>query len=187
MNEIEKLRLFAAVRVPEEHRRRIDHSTRALREALPRARWVSLENQHVTLKFLGWTPSDRLGALAEVFEIAAAGRARSECSIAQLGAFPRARRARVLWVGLDDPAALLSGLATDLEASLEPLGYRREERPFTPHLTLARFKVPQRVEHLLPQLPDDLPPFPVDRLELFRSRLHPTGARYEPIACYELG
>jgi 2'-5' RNA ligase len=137
---------------------------------------------------LGSTPADRLYAVARAVEAVARGRKGSDVSLTGLGAFPSARRARVLWVGLDDPAGLLSGLASDLDGALEPLGYRVEARPFTPHLTLARFKVPARLEGLLPELASSrLSPWLVDHVELFRSHLHPRGARYESLARFPLG
>ncbi len=164
---VEKIRLFVAARVPDEHLEAIGGATRDLHASLPKARWVPPDNQHVTLKFLGWTPSARLEAVGRVIEVAAAARTPAACSVTQLGAFPSPRRARVLWAGLDNPGGLLAALASDLDAAFEPLGYRVEDRAFTPHLTLARFKV--------------------HRVELFRSRLSPSGARYESMASYELG
>jgi RNA 2',3'-cyclic 3'-phosphodiesterase len=108
-----------------------------------------------------------------------------EVKLQGIGAFPRARRARVIWAGIDDPGGLLGALAADLAAGFEPLGYRAEKRAFTPHLTLARLRVPKPVN--LGTLDLDLPPFAVDHLRLYRSRLHPKGATYEVIRRFELG
>ncbi|MGH2821389.1 MAG: RNA 2',3'-cyclic phosphodiesterase [Actinomycetota bacterium] len=185
MTEVEHLRLFVAARVPQERLAVLERETRALRSSLPKARWIPTDNQHVTLKFLGRTPSDHLGEVRDVVAMAAAGRPRSECALGALGAFPSLRRARVLWAGLDDEAAVLEGLAADLSRAFEPLGFPEEARRFTPHLTLARFKVPERLEGRLPDVPDS-PAFTVDRIELMRSRLHPKGARYETLSTFDL-
>ncbi len=186
MNDVEKLRLFVAISVPDAVRDRVDDEVAPLKKRWSRARWVPVENQHVTLKFLGWTPSDRLEAIREAIDIVARSHAPSDVSVTGLGAFPSERRVRVLWVGLEDPGSLLTGLAADLELVFDPLGYAPEARDFTPHLTLARFKVPERPKEPLPELQGGLDPFPVERLELFRSRLHPKGARYEMMESFEL-
>jgi RNA 2',3'-cyclic 3'-phosphodiesterase len=184
---IERLRLFVAVTPPGPHLDTLSASVASWRDAAPPARWVAPDGQHVTLKFLGWTPSDRRAPLDDVLAMVAAGRRRARLSWGAVGAFPSPRRARVLWVGLDDPAGLLAGLAADLDAALEPLGWGREARPFTPHLTLARFRSPARLEQL-PRLDDmaALPAFEVSAISLYRSRLHPSGARYELLERHDL-
>jgi 2'-5' RNA ligase len=186
VSEVEKLRLFVAVSVPDEVRDRIDEEVAPLKSKWSKARWIALENQHVTLKFLGWTPSDRLEVVTQAIGMVARGHGPSEVSITGLGAFPSERRMRVLWVGLDDPGSLLTRVEADLERAFEPLGYPTEERPFTPHLTLARFKIPERPKDPLPELSGSFAPFVVDRLELFRSRLHPKGASYEMMESFDL-
>lgn len=186
MNLPERLRLFVAARVPKRHLRSIDDAVVDLKRDLSGARWVALENQHVTLKFLGATYSDRLDAVRSVCKLAAKSRASSQVSVTGLGAFPSTRRARVLWVGLDDPAGVLADLAQDLSDSFEPLGYAAEKRAFTPHLTLARFNVPARLEDSLPDVPE-LERFTIDRIELLRSHVARGGARYEVLESFMLG
>jgi 2'-5' RNA ligase len=185
MIEVERLRLFVAARVPSEQLEEVDTALEGFKQGLQGARWVNLPNQHVTLKFLGSTYSDRLNAVAEVCALVAGTHVASETSLTDLGAFPSLKRARVLWVGLDDPVDLLRRLADDLADSFEPLGYAAEKRAYAPHLTLARFKVPARLEGLLPVLPR-LGPFPIDRIELLRSRLARGGARYEVLQAFPL-
>ncbi|HEX2195346.1 MAG TPA: RNA 2',3'-cyclic phosphodiesterase [Actinomycetota bacterium] len=174
----EKLRLFTAVRVPHAQLEWLDAAVGSLKD-LPGARWTTLDNQHVTLNFLGWVEASLLPRVAAAVD-ATAGRHRSAgVSLGPLGAFPRERRARVVWAGLDDPSGLLADLARDLGERLRPLGYEPEQRAFTPHLTLARLETPRSVEGRLPVLPKPPGSFTVDRVTLFRSRLSPAGARYE--------
>lgn len=178
-----RVRLFAAVRVPDEQLRVVDDATRPLRAALPRARWTGQEGRHVTVKFAGYLDAARVDDAVAAVESCARRWTGSDVRLSALGAFPDARRARVLWAGLDDPSALLSGLAAELDDAFEPLGVARERRAFTPHLTLARFREPARLEGVLPPLPHaELPPFRVAEIELFRSHLSPRGARYESLA-----
>jgi 2'-5' RNA ligase len=179
VTDVERLRLFVAADVPEDRLSALDEDAAELKGKLE-ARWAPLENQHVTLKFLGTTLSDRLDEVLEAVRIVARSHASARLSVADLGAFPSPRRARVLWAGLDDPEELTPALARDLDAAMEPLGYRAEKRAFTPHLTLARFKVPAKVEGLLFS-PGEAArePFALEAVHLYRSRLSPKGARYE--------
>lgn len=174
----EKLRLFTAVRVPEAQLEWLDDAVAELR-SLPGARWTAVANQHVTLNFLGWVEAALLGQVTAAVEAVAGRHRRARVSLAGLDAFPRPRRARVLWAGIDDPEGLLPALANDLAQELRAVGYEPEERVYTAHLTLARFKTPRSLDALLPPLPEPPGPFDVDRVTLFRSRLGPSGARYE--------
>ena len=187
MSEVERIRLFVAVSVPRTELAWLQDQASDLRGLWPEARWTTIENQHVTLKFLGPTPTDRLDAVARVVDSVARGRPGGTLRLAGLGAFPTENRARVLWCGLDDPGGVLGGLAADLALSFESLGFAAEQRPFRPHLTLARFKVPQRVAGRLPDLAaHERPAFRIDDIHLFRSRLHPKGARYEILRTFPL-
>ncbi len=186
MPDTPALRLFVAVTIPEEHRRAVDERLAPVRRQLSGARWVPVENQHVTCKFLGSTPADRLDAVNGVCRMVAAGRAPAELRLGGIGAFPSRKTVRVLWVGLHDPDGLLAGLAADLDQAFEPLGYAAEARRFTPHLTLARFRTPARLGSLPDLVVEDLEPFPIESLELYRSRLSPSGARYERMGRFQL-
>ena len=172
----EKLRLFTAVRVPRDQLEWLDDEVAGL-ESLPGARWTSVENQHVTLNFLGWVGSPLLPEVVAAVDATARSHAPAEVRLGGLGAFPKPRRARVLWAGIQDPEGLLPALADDLGKRLGAVGYEPETRAFTAHLTLARLKAPRALD--LPELPAPPGSFTVDRITLFRSRLSPSGARYE--------
>jgi 2'-5' RNA ligase len=183
----EKLRLFTAIRIPSGHLNAIDAELAPHREAFEGARWAPVENQHLTLKFLGSTPAPKVPDVKEALAGVAADLAPGRIALTSLGAFPTPRRARVLWIGVDDPAGLLTGLAYGLDRALAPLGFKVEERTYHPHLTLARFKVPRALPEQLPDAAAGLAPFEVDEMVLFRSRLHPKGARYEVVEAFPLG
>ncbi|MDQ3958274.1 MAG: RNA 2',3'-cyclic phosphodiesterase [Actinomycetota bacterium] len=173
----EKLRLFVAVQVPDEHLAWLEEATGDL-SSLPGARWTPRENRHVTLSFLGWLRAALLPDVVATTELVAAAHSPASVALDGLGAFPRERRARVLWAGVDDPNGLLPSLAVGLGAGFEPLGVAPEARAYAPHLTLARFKNPGSLEGLLPAVPRSAP-FLVERITLYRSRLSPRGPRYE--------
>jgi 2'-5' RNA ligase len=176
----DKLRLFTAVRVPREQLAWLDGAVEELK-TLPGARWRALDDQHVTLNFLGWIEEAAFPEVTAAVDASADAHAPAPVSLEGLGAFPSERRARVLWAGLSDPAGLLPALARYLGERLRVVGYEPEERPYTAHLTLARFKAPRSLAGILPSLPPAPGPFDVDRITLFRSRLSPAGARYEVV------
>lgn len=180
-------RLFVAATPPRGHLEWVRERTLELESRWPEARWAPAENQHVTLKFLGATPPEAVDEIAAACRRAAAAVAPAEVGLGGLGAFPSARRARILWLGLSDPAGVLTALASQLEAALETLGFPPEERSFSPHLTLARFRAPANLAPL-PDLAGDPPdPFLLTAFGLWRSHLSPKGARYEPLEEFGLG
>ncbi len=177
------MRLFVAVDVPEELKARVESEiVEVLRPKLPGARWTRPEGRHLTLKFLGNVDDDRRADIEAVVADVASLHERSEAAFEQVGAFPDLRRPRVLWVGV--ASETLARVAADLESGFEPLGFEREDRPFRGHLTLARFPKPARVE--LPELEVPAEPFVVGELILFRSQLHPKGARYTALRRFAL-
>ena len=186
MTEPQKLRLFLAMDVPRPHLEAIADAVVPLRELLPDARWTPVENQHITLKFLGWVPDDRLEAVAGVCESVSSRHSSAELALSELGAFPTPRRVRVLWVGVEDAAGALRSLAGDLDEALEPLGFEREARDFTAHLTLARSRTPRKVPDGLPALGIGPLGFDVGELVLYRSHLSPRGPRYEALRTFPL-
>lgn len=186
----ERLRLFVAADLPPDLLGALSETLASLRSRpeVASARWTQPANQHVTLKFLGWVEAGTLDPITDALAAVASSHEPATLSLSGLGAFPSARRARVLWAGLDDPAGLLAALASNLEAALAPLGFGSETRPFAPHLTLARFKPPASIAGVLSEVPPVAEPsFEVDRLALYRSHLHPKGARYEILRSLGLG
>jgi 2'-5' RNA ligase len=110
---------------------------------------------------------------------------RFHAALEGLGAFPSPRRARVLWVGVTDDAERLPALARDLNVALEAFE-PPEDRPFVPHLTLARFDHPVSVAETLASTSWERQAFEVKELVLYRSHLGKPAARYEPLATFAL-
>jgi 2'-5' RNA ligase len=181
----ERLRLFVAADVPEGHRADVAEWVATWRDERWGGRWLPPASQHVTLKFLGTTARERLEEAADAVATVARAHERAEVALDGLGGFPSLRRTRVLWLGVEDPSELLTRLAGALDDALAPLGSTAEKRRFTPHLTLARFPAPRRLETIPEQAPA-LAPFEVSEAVLYRSHLHPRGACYEPLASFPL-
>lgn len=184
--EAKPLRLFVAIDLPEDVRALVDDGIAPLRERCPRARWVPTRNQHVTLKFLGTTWPRLVDTVIQSVGAVAAAHVPFETRVAELGAFPSARRARVLWIGLEDPAGRLAAIAKDLDERLAK-DFEPEARGFTPHLTVARFEPPVRLEDDLEEIGVESRPFGVEWLVVYRSHLQRPAPVYEAIATFPLG
>jgi len=147
-------------------------------------RWKRTGGLHLTLKFLGEIETARVASLTAALQ--ALGRFDPfEVEVKGFGFFPDARRPRVLWAGLEAPAAL-GELAARVEAALEELGFGRENRPFKPHLTLARFERPHAKPALTAAIGGSsggsFGSFEVSEFFLFESQLRPGGAKYFKLA-----
>jgi RNA 2',3'-cyclic 3'-phosphodiesterase len=178
----ERLRLFVAVDVPLALRQELSNAVE--RSTFPTARWTQVEGQHVTLKFLGWCETTLLEPICEQTDRVASAGAPFRAQVSGLGVFGSLRRASVLWAGIEDGGAC-ANLARALDASSSDLGFEREARAFTPHLTLARFRPAARIAELPPLLLQESA-FEVSELVLYRSHLSATGARYEALERFPL-
>jgi RNA 2',3'-cyclic 3'-phosphodiesterase len=184
----DSVRAFVAVDVDEALRGQVARVRRTLAQAAPGAKWVDPALCHITLKFLGYVAGERLPAIAEACRRAAGAVGPFELAFAGLGAFPRWRGARVLWMGLA-PSSPLAALQTAVEAELAPLGFEPEGRPFAPHLTLARFKQPSapELEEAARRFADaSFGAVPVRELRLMRSDLRPSGPVYSVLDAFGL-
>lgn len=181
------MRLFVAVEVPDDLRDAIESSVvTPLRDVVPGARWTRPDGRHLTLAFLGEVADDRVGDVGAAVAEAAAGHQPFEAAFDALGGFPSLRRPRVLWVGLGRGGDAMAGLAVSVQRTLEPEGYVPEDRPFRPHLTVARFKTPRTIGEL-PAVDVPASAFVVADVTVFRSQLHPHGARYIALQRFPLG
>ena len=148
-------------------------------------RWTRPENVHLTLKFLGDVRAEALNNIRAALGEVCAQHAPFDAALAELGAFPSARRAKTLWIGVGEGSDRLRSLAADVDDALAPLGFEREKRPHVPHLTLGRAR--SRPLHL--DLPSgvEVTGFRVRRVELAESRLAAEGATYRTVGGFALG
>jgi RNA 2',3'-cyclic 3'-phosphodiesterase len=149
-------------------------------------RWVSTQNLHLTLRFLGLLPPSRIRALGEAVDAAAAGRAPFEVALAGAGAFPGDRRPRAIWLGIERGAEELGLISRALDVALVHIGMGPDDRPFRPHLTVARtdaagssgsMAVAAALREAAAAWRVD---FTADRVVLYRSQLGGGPPRYEP-------
>ena len=147
----ESLRLFFAVPIDDVTRAAVVDIRETIRRDTGRTqvKWVEDENLHLSLKFLGDTPSDLVPRMTDVAREVAGRHAAFEFLLRGVGAFPTARAPRVVWLGLTDGLEPLAALAADLDAALQYAAVARPEtRPFEAHLTLGRVKLPERNDAL---------------------------------------
>jgi len=176
------MRLFIAIELPDHYKKALGE----LRTAIPGARWVAAEQIHLTLAFLGEVDEDTSKRLiARLAKIKAAG---FELCLTGTGCFPDRRRPRVVWVGVK-PEPGLTQLAEMVRETVVACGIPQEERPFSPHLTIARLKIPASRElgvFLDQHTSVDLPTFAVKEFILFQSKLSQQGALHIPVRSFPL-
>lgn len=174
------MRLFVAIELPDDLKTALGR----LRTDVPGARWVPPEQLHLTLAFLGEVEEETVGKLGELLSLIHTP--PFQLSFSGTGCFPSRRRPRVLWAGLDPNPRLLR-LAAGVHGAVLACGIPQEERPFSPHITLARLKFPaaREVDAFLdmPQKPE-LPSFSVREITLFQSRLTQHGAVHIPVRTF---
>ena len=181
------LRLFTGIAAPRETNARLDELVRQLKP-LAQIRWSPAANFHITTKFIGAWPEDRLEEMRQ-----ALGRLQNsggfQIAIRGLGFFPNARRPRVFWTGVEggDP---LAGLAARTDQACAKLGIEPESRPYSPHLTLARIESPAGLTSLqdaVAKLPStDFGEFEAATFHLYRSQPGRGGSVYTSLAEYRL-
>ena len=179
------MRLFVAIEIPEPVCREVKRRAAGLRDRLPRARWVDLDVLHLTLLFLGEVAADRIGELGAALRGACAPVPPLALRLSGAGTFPAGRPARVAWIGVEGPRELAVLQAGAVAAAAATVGHQPDERPYRPHITLARCPSPWprgAVEKFVAALPGEIgPPFTAGHGLLIESKLGPRGPRYRQV------
>ena len=135
-----QVRTFIAVDLSAEICSRIQELIDQLRLAEARVSWTKPGNVHLTLKFLGDTDEQRLPDVCRAVGDAARGTQPVSIRVRGLGAFPHVQRPRTIWVGIAEGAEEIGALAEAVAGALHALGFPRESRPFSPHVTVGRVR-----------------------------------------------
>jgi len=188
------LRTFIAVELDQELRATLAGIQARLRGAVPprAVRWAQPEGIHLTLKFLGDTPLDKVEQVKVALAQAAGQIPDFAITVGGVGCFPDARRPRVVWVGVQEPSGSLDRLWHAVESHVAPLGFPTEKRPFSPHLTLGRVQryasgaevrdIGQAVAALSAEMAGVQDEMAVSSVAYIKSDLRPTGAVYTTLA-----
>ena len=180
-----RIRTFIAVEIAAPVREQLVTLQETLREAAGEVKWVEPQNLHLTLKFLGEVDETELYAVCKSAQQAVADTAAFTMQVAGVGAFPDPRRPRVIWAGIREGADELIFLHDLLEEEFRSHGYPREDRAFTPHLTLGRARQPKPTPQLaraFEELADwDGGATLVREILIMSSQLTPSGPIYTVI------
>lgn len=188
---MEIIRAFIAIPLPGSLLDELAALQRQLERQVPplSVRWVNPNGIHLTLRFLGDTPVEKLPAIQEALAIVAQHASACTFTVGGLGCFPNPRRPRVVWAGVQEPTGQLAALQEAIEEAMERFGYAPEGRGFTPHLTLGRVqrhassREAARVGEVVTATSvGQLAKVTADRFALIRSVLKPTGAEYTTLA-----
>lgn len=192
---MDTVRTFVAIELPADVLAELERAQRALQlkcatEGM--VKWVQPAGIHLTLKFLGDTPIDRIEAIQGALAQAAASVAPFSLALAHAGCFPNSRQPRVVWIGISGAVDTLNRLQAAVEQTVSPLGFPSEQRRFSPHLTLGRVRDdtdPAKRRPLgdaISTLRTEAVSFAVSSVSLMRSDLRPDGAVYTQLASLAL-
>ena len=180
------MRLFVALEISSAVRDNLAAVIRDLRPLAPQLKWVRTENLHVTLKFIGETPAENLGAIGQALS-AVRSNGQVELHFRGFGFFPNEKRPSVCWTGIE-ASENLGTLAGGIDHALEAVGIPREQRPFTPHLTLARISTSGWTEKLRNAIQQnrtrDFGALITHEFRLMESKLKPSGAEYTTLQSF---
>jgi 2'-5' RNA ligase len=187
MSDEKAMRAFLAVDPPEAIFNEIIKIQERLKKTIGGdIRWVRPEGIHLTLKFFGYVYQSDVANISLVVKNNVANMKALMLNVRNLVAFPSVNRPRVLWLGLDGDTDALISLQVEIDTGFQDYGFKKEERPFRPHLTLARIKEPKGLDGLAEAVKKNedynAGSFTISGLTLFKSELRPTGAIYTKLS-----
>ncbi len=181
------MRLFLAVKIPNEIKEQIAEFLQPFLDSRAQVKWVEPKNMHLTLKFLGEIRQEQLAGLKDAAcEIACEP---FSLTLSGSGAFPDLRSPRVFWIGVKDPEKRLTKLAEQLDYNISQIGWEREKKRFSPHLTLGRVKDRSGLAEVCSAFAQaEFAPaeFKVDAFYLVESQLRPSGPIYTDLVRFTL-
>jgi len=180
------VRLFVALDLPDQVRHSIAELIAKLQPKSRAARWIKPENLHITLKFIGHVGNEKLSPIQSALSSIHAEQP-VELHFRGMGFFPNEHHPRAFWCGIAS-SPNLAELAANIDRALAPLGIEAETRPFTPHLTLARFKSDEGIREVVQAATNmkstDFGAATETNFHLYESLLKSTGAQYNRLASF---
>lgn len=180
------MRAFIAIELPQDIKTYLARIQDRLKTAGADVKWVEPKNIHLTLKFLGEIEEEKLNQICAIIKKIASCGNSFDMQISSVGAFPKISYPRVIWIGIEKGSEQIKEIAQNLENSLLSLGFQKENRPFSSHVTIGRLrsslnkaKLIQALTELVGNSSANNPEFTVTKLTLFKSTLTPKGPIYE--------
>jgi len=178
----ETIRSFIAIELPGSLHKELSEAETILRKSNADVKWVNPENIHITLKFLGNVTPEKIKEIEKLLDEFTKGLAPFSIEAKGLGAFPKLAYPRVIWAGIEDQTGKLKEIAENFDGAISKLGFEKENREFSAHLTLGRVRSPKNKEKLKEII--EKTPFlsvvdiKVDKIVLFKSTLTQSGSIY---------
>jgi len=183
------VRAFIAVEINQPNRQKISELIYLLKESNADVKWITENQMHLTLKFLGNIDKARVPEISNALRSISHNFKSFIISLSNIGAFPSVNHPRVIWLGIDKGADLLKTLAEKIDSELEKLGFQKETREFKAHLTLGRVKTSKNMPNLTKLLKETAfsseSDIAITELILFQSTLTPKGAVYTRLSTIE--
>ena len=189
VSDEKSIRAFLAVDPPEEVLNEVGRIQDRFKKTIQGdIRWVRPEGIHLTLKFFGYVSETDIANISQVVKNNIVNVKPFMVNVRRVGVFPSVNRARVLWLGMDGDIDILIDLQKKIDKGLQEYGFEMENRPFSPHVTLARIKEPKGLIGLAKIIEKSeeyaAGSFSVGGLNLFKSTLTPKGAIYTKLAYF---
>jgi RNA 2',3'-cyclic 3'-phosphodiesterase len=188
---MQRVRAFIAIPVASGVAARSSELIKRLRSADAAVNWVPPQNLHLTLKFLGETPINESPQICEAVRRAVEDAPPFDLAFRGLGAFPSVEKPRTIWIGVTEGVEDLADLAGRIDIELAKLGYAREARKFSPHLTIGRVRESISSDHplldgLAKHVDFDASVMGVDEVVIYASFLDKKGPTYDALGTVEL-
>jgi len=184
------VRTFVAIMLDGSLHRTLTEVVERFASSKASVKWVAPENTHVTLKFLGNVDEERLTEVYEACERAADGIGPIDLEMKAVGCFPGMKRPRVVWLGIEKGEEHVRELQQRVESELERMGFAREERTFTAHLTIGRVKGRKGISNLCRLLEEERNVFiglmRAEKISIMKSKTLPTGPIYTELKAIPL-
>ncbi|MFH1771722.1 MAG: RNA 2',3'-cyclic phosphodiesterase [Candidatus Omnitrophota bacterium] len=175
------MRTFIAIDIPREIKKRLVSYQETFKACRINAKWVNIDNSHLTLKFLGEVNEERIDIIKQIIDSSARLYDSFNVKLKSFGFFPDQKKPRVFFVSTDNEKGL-KRLSLTLEEKLSDLGFAKEGK-FKSHITLARFKSLDDLSCLINEIEKIVPEgnFSVDHISLYKSTLTSKGPIYDEI------
>ena len=183
------IRTFIAIDTPETVTK-VALSLQSSVKVNPKAvRWVRKENIHITLRYIGPTAPGEVDMINRLLSEIVGQNSDLSLNVSGTGCFPKKKRPRILWLGVDGEVAKLKLLIEMINSEMDQLGYPQEERNYSQHITIGRIRYPQKVT---PDVTDFLSAqyepisWNIPKIILYQSELLPSGAIYSILGTHNL-
>jgi len=182
------IRTFIAIDINPAIRKALQQLQDDLKQCDCRIKWIQPDNIHLTLKFLGDVKLKKIDDVNQALEDLAQNIKPFETELTETGAFPSIDRPQILWAGLKDDQQQIADLAASLENKLGMIGFKKEQKKFSPHITIGRIRTPRNLKALSQELSGYSLPTGISQsiqeVILVKSTLTSTGPIYEKLKTF---